>query len=545
MYGLMQNTPLLISSLIEHAAACHGMTEVVSRRADGTIERSNWSRVALRARQVANMLGALGLDPGDRVASLAWNRLPHLELYFGAPGAGIVLHTVNPRLHDDQIAYMINHAEDGVVFVDPDLLPQLERLAATLPGVRKIVVLTDRAAMPPSSLPNLLCYEELLAAASADYDWPQFDENTASTLCYTSGTTGNPKGVLYSHRSTVLHAFCATSVDGLALCARDSALLVTPLFHVNAWGVPFAAAMSGCKLVLVGSALDGQSLYELAVAEQCTFSLGVPTVWFGFLDFIEQHVPASDRSALTLKRVLSGGAAVPRALIERFRDVLGVDLIQAWGMTETSPVATVARPLRKHGGLDADARAGLAARQGRPVYGIQLRLEDAEGNPLPHDGRHNGELLVRGPWVISRYFRADHDAVGPDNWFATGDIARIDSDGFLQLTDRSKDVIKSGGEWISSIDLENAAIAHADVAEAAVIGVPHPRWQERPIMLVQRVEGGRVSRDEIIAFLAERVARWWLPDDIVFVESLPHTATGKLYKVALRETYRDHLLDCS
>jgi 3-(methylthio)propionyl---CoA ligase len=541
--GQMQQMPLLTSSLIEHAGCNHASTEIVSRSVDGTLERSTWGEVSRRSRRIANMLRRMGVCAGERVATLAWNRTRHLELYFGVTGAGVVLHTVNPRLSAEQIQYVLNHAESSVVFVDPDLLPIVEACAPHLPRVKAYIVLARNAAIPTSRLDNILCHEDLLAAESDAYVWPQLDENDASTLCYTSGTTGNPKGVLYSHRSTVLHAFCTVAADAMALSARDSILLVTPLFHVNAWGVPFAAAMCGAKLVLPGAQLDGRSIYELMRDEQCTFSLGVPTIWFNVMDYIERHVGVSERGSLALRRILCGGAAPPRALIERLDRLLGVELIQAWGMTETSPLATVCRPLAKHAALGADERMTLRATQGRALYGVELRIEDDQGRVVPRDGVSTGEVKVRGPWVASGYFKGEGGAVvSEEGWLATGDVARIDADGFLLLTDRAKDVIKSGGEWISSIDLENAAVGHPAVAEAAVIGVSHPKWQERPLLLVRIAAGHSLDRDSMLAYLADKVAKWWLPDDVIFVERLPHTATGKVLKTQLRREYGDHLL---
>jgi acyl-CoA synthetase (AMP-forming)/AMP-acid ligase II len=539
----MHQTPLLTSSLIEHAGYNHSGTEVVSRSLDGTLERSTWGEVARRSRRVANMLRRLGVYSGERVATLAWNRTPHLELYFGVTGTGVVLHTVNPRLAAEQIQYVLDHAESGIVFVDPDLLPIVEAIAQKLPRVRAYIVLARSTAIPANKLDNVQCYEDLLAAESDAYSWPQLDENSASTLCYTSGTTGNPKGVLYSHRSTVLHAFCSLSADAMALSARDSILLATPLFHVNAWGVPFAAAMCGAKLVLPGAQLDGRSIYELMRDERCTFSLGVPTIWLNVMDYIEHHVGISERGSLALRRILCGGAAPPRSLIERLDGMLGVELIQAWGMTETSPLATVCQPLAKHAVLNTADRMALRATQGRVLYGIELRIEDDQGGVVPHDGVSTGEVKVRGPWVASSYFKGEGGAViSKEGWLATGDVARIDADGFLHLTDRSKDVIKSGGEWISSIDLENAAVGHPAVAEAAVIGVSHPIWQERPLLLVRIAAGHSLDRDSMLTYLADKVAKWWLPDDVIFVAQLPHTATGKLLKTQLRQEYRNHLL---
>lgn len=544
MLGLMQQTPLLISSLLQHAENYHGDTEVVSRNAAGNVERSNWASVGLRARKVANMLAALGVSPGDRVATLAWNRIAHLELYFGVTGAGVILNTVNPRLFPEQVSYIIDHAEDSYVFVDPDLLSVAEAVAGDLPGVRGWVILCDTADMPQTSLSNVLCYEELMAVADESYLWPNLDENSASTLCYTSGTTGNPKGVLYSHRSTVLHAWCAVSADGMAISSNDTILLVTPLFHVNAWGVPFAAALSGSKLVLPGIALDGKSIFDMLKEERCTFSLGVPTIWFAVLDYIERELEPAAYADLSLTRILSGGAAVPRSLIERFDRILSTEVIQAWGMTETSPLATINRPLAKHRSLDKEAQYDLRAKQGRPAFGIELRIVGENGAELPHDNIATGELQARGPWVATGYYKNEGGQTSNEHgWFSTGDIAKLDSDGFLQLTDRSKDVIKSGGEWISSIDLENAAASHPDVAEAAVIGVEHVRWQERPLLLVRLQEGSMADSIGILDHLKDLVASWWLPDDVVFVDHLPHTATGKLLKTELRAQYRTYLLD--
>ena len=539
MLGLMQGQPLTTAMLIDHAARWHGRREIVSRRPDGSLERTDWAGVARQARTVAAALVGLGLQSGDRVATLAWNRTAHLALYFGVTAGGMVLHTVNPRLFAEQIAYIIGHGGARVLCVDPDLLPILEPIADQLTAVDHIVVLGDPG---DCALPGVIGWDALLAGVDPLAAWPTIDENAASTLCYTSGTTGNPKGVLYSHRSTVLHSYAITAADAMALSARDTVLLVTPLFHVNAWGVPFAAAMCGAKLVLPGAALDGGSILDLLRDEAVTFSLGVPTIWFGVLDHIEATTTPADRAALALNRVFTGGAATPRALIVRFRDLLGVTVMQAWGMTETSPVSTVCRPLASHDTLDPDAFADLMATQGRPLCGVELRIEGPDGAEIAAGSDVSGLLKVRGPWVVGGYFGQEQgSALDADGWFDTGDIAWIDDDGFLHLTDRAKDVIKSGGEWISSIDLENAAVAHPAVAEAAVIAVPHPRWQERPLLLVRTHDGSAVDRAEMLAFLGTRVARWWLPDDVVTVADLPHTATGKLLKTELRAQYRDHL----
>jgi fatty-acyl-CoA synthase len=536
----MQDAPLVLSSLIDHAAQFHGAVEVVSRTVKGEIERSTYARVAARSRQLAAALRLLGVEPGTRVASLAVNSTRHLELYYGVTGAGAILNTINPRLFPEQIAYILDHADNAYVFFDPAFAGLLEPLAAQAPQVKGYVALCAAGEMPDVELPNLMCFEDLLAKQPRDAPWTRVGEN-AGAILYTSGTTGAPKGVLYSHRSLVLHAFCGTAADGMSLSNRDSVLLVTPLFHVNAWGIPFAAAMCGAKLVLPGATLDGETLYTLMRDEGCTFSLGVPTVWLGFLEFISTHAERLSLSSLALERVLVGGSAAPRAMIEKFDWLLGVYVIHAWGMTETSPLATIGTPLAQHARLDRQARYDIQVRQGRAIYGVELRILDADGAPAPFDGETAGELQVRGPWVIRQYFKSEIPAVDAEGWFTTGDVAKIFPDGSLQITDRAKDVIKSGGEWISSIDLENAAVAHPEVREAAVIGVPHPRWQERPLLLIVPRPGAAPTREGVLAFLADRVARWWLPDDVLVVPELPHTATGKLLKTVLRETYRNHL----
>ncbi len=543
MHGLMQAQQLTTAMLIRHAATNHPRREIVSRRADGTLERSDWQTVERHARHIAAGLADLGLKPGDRVATLAWNRLPHLELYYGVSGAGMVLHTVNPRLFPEQIRYIIDHGGARVLCVDPDLLPVVEPLLDELPKIERVIVLADQADMPDTNIADPISYQSLTDGPRAIAAWPDLDENSASALCYTSGTTGHPKGVLYSHRSTILHAMSALANDSMSLGAADSILVVTPLFHVNAWGIPYSAAMAGSKLVLPGSALDPVSLYELMRDEGVTFSLGVPTIWFAFLDHLERERPAEDRRALQLNRIFTGGAATPRSLIERFRSRLGVETMQAWGMTETSPVATVCRPLAHHEDLDDEAQIALRALQGRSVFGIELRIEDEDGKELPRDGEAAGLLKVRGPWVLNAYHgQPAGSALDAGGWFDTGDVAKIDPDGFLQITDRAKDVIKSGGEWISSIELENAAVGCDGVAEAAAVGVAHPRWDERPLLLVVRKPGSAVTPEQIIDHLSTRVAKWWLPDEIKFVDSLPHTATGKLLKRQLRDEYRDYRL---
>jgi acyl-CoA synthetase (AMP-forming)/AMP-acid ligase II len=542
MLGLMQQRPLLISSLVDYASNWHGDREIVSRSAEGVFHRSTYAEIAARAKKIANGLEALGANPGDRVATLAWNGYRHLELYYGVISSGRVLHTVNPRLFPDQIQYIMHHAEDAYVFFDPVFAPLVEDLAPKLPLVRGWVALCERKDMPTVKGLSLLSYEDLLAKASPDYEWPIIDENTASTLCYTSGTTGNPKGVMYSHRSTVLHALAANAADSLALTARDSILVVVPLFHANAWSLPFSAAMSGSKLVLPGPKLDPESIYMLLEQEECSKAFGIPTIWLNFLAWVEANRDRLDLERLKLKLVASGGAAPPRATIEKLRELLGVFLLQAWGMTETSPIATVASPLAKHNGASARDLVDMQVKQGRQVYGIEVKLVGSDGSDVAHDGVTVGELKVRGNWVISGYFKGEGGpAVDKDGWLSTGDVGTIDPDGYVQLTDRLKDVIKSGGEWISSIEIENLAMSHPEVFEAAVIAIAHPVWQERPLLIVQPRDGKKPSKQSLVDFLSGKLPKWQVPDDVVFVDSLPHTATGKLLKTELRQRFHGHL----
>ena len=540
MLGLMQNQPLLISSLIEFAGRQHGDTAIVSRRVEGDIHRTTWAGVAARARRTANAIEAERVPFGGRVATLAWNGYRHLELYYGVSGAGRVLHTINPRLHPDQLAWIVNHAQDDILCFDLSFLPQVRAIHARCPSVRRWIALCDAGALPrETGIPGLASYEDWIAGHAPDYAWPVFDENTASSLCYTSGTTGDPKGVLYSHRSTLLHAYAVSLPDAMSLSARDTVLPVVPMFHVNAWGLPYSAALAGASLVFPGPALDGKSVYELMEAEGVTFAGGVPTVWQGLLD----HMAADGLRFSTLARTIVGGAACPPAMIAAFQHTHGVEVRHAWGMTELSPLGTVCTFKGKHLGLPADAQDALRARQGRAIFGIELQLLDEAGGALPWDGQRAGDLVVRGPWVASGYYGNDgecplvRDAQG-GAWFATGDVATIDADGFVRITDRSKDLIKSGGEWISSIDIENIATAHPGIALAACIGVPHPKWDERPLLVALRRPGSTVTPEELLAFYQGKTARWQIPDEVIFVDDMPLGATGKIVKASLRERLR-------
>ncbi|AFM19232.1 acyl-CoA synthetase (AMP-forming)/AMP-acid ligase II [Mycolicibacterium chubuense NBB4] len=545
MLGLMQDRPLMISSLIEYAAAFHPDAEVVSRLPEGHIRRSNWREVNERSKQVANALAELGIEEGDRVATLAWNSDRHLALYFGVSGSGAVMHTVNPRLFGHQISYIINHAEDRVLFFDITFASLVSQLAPELSTVRTFVAMTDREHMPEvPGVPEdrLLCWDEFIGRQSTHYDWPEFDELSASSLCYTSGTTGNPKGVLYSHRSTMLHTLMAAARDANDVHSGSVILLVVPMFHANAWGTPYTAAMVGAKLVLPGPHLDGESVYELMKTEGVNQSQGVPTVWMMLFAYLDEH-PEIDPHELGLRVAGTGGAALPLSMIERFDRDFGADAMQGWGMTETSPLCVIGRLLPKHERLSDAEKAQIKLKQGRGICGVELKIVDDEGNRLPWDGKAFGEVWVRGPWIASGYFKGEGgDKLDAEGFFPTGDVATIDPDGYLQLVDRAKDVIKSGGEWVSSIDLENAAMGHPAVAEAAVIGMPHPKWQERPLLVVVLRNGADATRDELIDHLAGEVAKWWLPDDVLFVDELPHTATGKVSKLQLRERFRDYQL---
>ena len=544
MQGLMMDMPLLISSILQHAARHHGDTHIVSRRVEGDIHRYTYAECELRARKLADALTHLGAQPGDRVATLAWNGYRHVETYYAVGGMGGVVHTINPRLHPEQIAWIANHAGDKYFAFDITFLPIIEAIAAHCPNVKGWIAMVDADRHPASDkIPNLINYETLVAQGNEDWHWPELDERSAVALCYTSGTTGNPKGAMYSHRSTVLHAYAAALPDAMGASALDSILPVVPMFHVNAWGLPYVCPMVGAKLVLPGPALDGKSLYELFESEGVTYSAGVPTVWLGLL----QYVGSNNLKFSTFKRTVIGGSACPPAMIKTFRETYGVDVIHAWGMTELSPLGTLSRLQNRHLGLSEAEQQKIFEKQGHVIFGIDMKIVGDEGGELPWDGSTYGNLLVRGPWVLREYFRGEggdplvYDDQGR-GWFPTGDVATIDSQGYMQITDRSKDVIKSGGEWISSIDLENLAISHPAVANAAVIGVAHPKWDERPLLIVARKPGAEVTREDLIAFYEGKIAKWWTPDDVQFVEAIPLGATGKILKTKLREQFKDYKL---
>ncbi len=534
--GQMMQLPLLISSLITHAARHAGDTEIVSKRVEGDLHRTTWAAVELRARKLAQALARLGCQPGDRVGTLAWNGYRHLELYYGTSGTGLICHTINPRLFPQQIAWIINDAADRVLCFDLNLLPLVEKLAPDCKTVEHFVLLGERGQLPAATaIPNLRCYEDLLAAEDGDLAWPSFDEHTASSLCYTSGTTGDPKGALYSHRSTVLHSYAALMPDAMNIRSTDVVLPVVPMFHVNAWGIPYAAAMVGCKLVFPGPHLDGKSLFELFEAEQVTFSAGVPTVWLGLLT----HMQAHNLKFSSFRCTVIGGAACPPSMLDTLEDDYGVEVVHAWGMTELSPLGTLSRLRARQLDLPREDQRRLLAKQGKVLCGIDMQIVDGEGVPQPWDGEASGELMVRGPWVISSYFGSTQSPL-QDGWFPTGDVATIDADGFMQITDRSKDVIKSGGEWISSIALENLAVAHPAVHQAAVISVAHPQWGERPLLIVVLKPGASATREELLAFYRGKTPNWQVPNDVIFLPELPHTATGKIQKLKLREAFRNH-----
>jgi len=535
MLGLMQDWPLLCHKIIEHAAKYHGTQEIVTRSVEGPIHRTNYRQIHDRARKVSQMLQRDGIQIGDRIATIAWNTWRHLECWYGIMGIGAICHTVNPRLFPEQIAWIVNHAQDRIVISDITFIPILEKIADKMPSVERYVVLTDKAHMPETTLKNAVNYEDWIAQADGKITWKDFDENTAAAMCYTSGTTGDPKGVLYSHRSNVLHALMANNIDALGASAADTMLPVVPLFHANSWGIAFSAPSMGTKLVFPGAKLDGASVYELLSTEKVTHTAGVPTVWLMLL----QHMTANNLKLPHLRFVVCGGSAMPRSMIKTFVD-MGVTTRHAWGMTEMSPVGTLATLKPPFNETTGDAKLDILQTQGYPPFAVQMKITDDSDNELPWDGKTFGRLKVSGPAVAKAYFRVDTDILDENGYFDTGDVATIDPHGYMRITDRSKDVIKSGGEWISSIDLENLAVGHPAIAEAAVIGVYHPKWDERPLLIVQLKQGAKATREEILKFMDGKIAKWWMPDDVAFVEGIPHTATGKILKTELREQFKSY-----
>ncbi|WP_312796166.1 long-chain-fatty-acid--CoA ligase [Tianweitania sp.] len=541
MLGLMQQWPLLCHKILDHAAIQHPRREIVSRSSEGPIIRTTYADIHLRARKISQLLEREGYKPGDRIATLAWNTGNHLEAWYGIMGMGGVYHTLNPRLFPDQIAWIMNHAEDQALFVDTGFLPLVEKIAPAVPSLKRIVVLTDAGNLPQTKLPNVVAYDDWLGGADGDYTWHDCngDENTAAGMCYTSGTTGDPKGVLYSHRSNVLHAMIAAMPDSMGISSRDTILPVVPMFHANAWGLGQSAPMIGAKLVMPGGKMDGSSIYELLDTEKVTFSAAVPTVWLMLL----QHLEETAKKLPYLKKVVIGGSACPRVIVKKFQDNYDVEVVHAWGMTEMSPLGSLCTLKADFTELDGEAKLDIQQTQGFAPFGVEMKVTDDEDKPRPWDGKTFGRLKVRGPSVAKSYYGgAGSEQFDEDGWFDTGDVAHINPDGYMQITDRAKDVIKSGGEWISTIDLENLAVAHPDVAEAAVIGIAHPRWDERPLLVVVKKPGKEPTREELLSFMDGKVAKWWLPDDVTFVDEIPHTATGKIQKITLRERFKDYRL---
>jgi len=539
LLGKMMHQPLTVGSLIDHAAHYHAETEIVSALTEGGFERSTWARVGENARRIGSALQGRGMEPGDRIGTLAWNNRRHLELYFGVPGRGMVCHTLNPRLAPEQLAYIVTHATDRMLFIERTFVPMIAAIRDQLTTLRGVVMLGPRDEAAAAELPGLLFYEDLLAEGDPAAPWAEIEETAPSALCYTSGTTGNPKGVLYSHRSTLLHALCVNNRDGLAIGAADSLMPVVPMFHVNAWGTPYAAAAVGARLVLPGPRLDGDSLARLIIDESVTIAAGVPTIWLGLLNALD----GMDEKPVSLKRTIVGGSALPPSMRAAFRDRYGVELIHAWGMTETSPLGTLNAPLAKHAALSHAEQDQIGNGQGRPPFGVQLRVVDADGTVLPDDGVTEGQLQIRGHWIVDHYFGHEKTALTWDGWFDTGDISTIDPDGYMVIRDRAKDIIKSGGEWISTVDLENIAVAHPKVANAAAIAARHPKWDERPVICAQKRPQSDLTEEELLAFYDGKVPRWQKPDRVIFVESLPLGATGKVVKASLREMYGDVLWD--
>ncbi|PCI31659.1 MAG: long-chain fatty acid--CoA ligase [Alphaproteobacteria bacterium] len=540
MLGLMQDQPLLITTIMNYAALYHREGEVVTKAVEGGLHRTTYGEVSRRSAKLAHALTKLGINQGDCVSTMAWNSYRHLELYLAVPCKGSLLNTINPRLFPDQILYILAHSEAKILFLDLTFVPLLEKLADKITGVEKFVIMTDRAHMPETTLDNILCYEELIAPEEDQYDWPDLDENTAAIICYTSGTTGEPKGALYSHRSTVLHCFSTCSKDSLGISNRDTILPIVPMFHVNAWGTPFAAIMTGCKLVLPGADMTGENFFNLLKNEECTISLGVPTIWLALLQYANS-LDGNDFTDLAIESFVIGGSAAAPSLIEDLEKTFDATVLHAWGMTETSPLGSVNRPMAKHASLSEAEKMALKIKQGRPPFGIEMKIVDDDGIEMARDGVAFGRLMVRGPWVIKAYFKQPElNILDDDGYFDTGDVSTLDTDGYMTIVDRSKDVIKSGGEWISSIDLENVALGQPQVAEAAVIGIAHPKWQERPLLIILPIPGTSPTKADILAYLDGKIAKWWTPDDVLFIDEMPHTATGKIQKRDLREIYKDY-----
>lgn len=535
MLGLMQDYPLLTHTILDHAALNHGEREQVTRSIEGPIRRTTLANIRTRSLKVAKALENEGVRLGDRIATMAWNTDRHVETWFGIMGTGAICHTLNPRLFADQIAYIVNHAEDDIMFVDLTFIPIVEALQDRIATVRKYIVLTDSDHMPATSLPNAVAYEDWIGAVDDDYKWKSFDENSAAALCYTSGTTGNPKGVLYSHRSNVLHGLMGNQPDVFGLTSEDVIMAIVPMFHANAWALTYAAPMAGAKFVMPGAGMDGKSIYQLLESEEVTHTAAVPTVWLGLLQYLEEN----DKDLPYLKKIVVGGAACPPMMIRKFELDYGVEMIHAWGMTEMSPIGTTGKLKHATMNLDREAQLKLKEKQGRSPYLVEMKIVDDEGNDLPRDGETFGHLMVRGPAVAKAYFKLDEEILTKDGWFDTSDIATIDPMGYMQITDRDKDVIKSGGEWISSIEIENEAMGCPGVAEAAVIGLPHPKWSERPLLIIIRDAGSDIDKDGVLAYLDGKIAKWWMPDEVVFVDEIPHTATGKIQKMELRKQFKD------
>ena len=540
MLGLMQQWPLLCHKILDHAAIQHGGREVVSRSVEGPIVRTTWRAIRARALKVAQKLARDGFREGDRIATLAWNTGNHIEAWYGIMGMGGVYHTLNPRLFPEQIAWIMNHAEDQAIFVDLTFMPIVEKIAPLVKSLRKVIVLTDAAHMPATALPNVVAYEDWLADADGDFEWLSLDENAAAGMCYTSGTTGDPKGVVYSHRSNVLHALISCQPDALGIAANERILPVVPMFHANAWGIAHTAPMVGATLVMPGGKMDGASIYEMLDTEKVTMSAAVPTVWLMLLQYLEQ----TGKELPHLSRVIIGGSACPRAMIKTFKEKYDVDVMHAWGMTEMSPIGSIAAIKPEYSALSGEALYDIQEKQGYAPFGVEMKITDDENIVRPWDGRSFGRLKVRGPAIAASYYGgAGADQFDAEGWFDTGDVAHINENGYMQITDRAKDVIKSGGEWISTIDLENLAVGHPDVAEAAVIGVRHPKWDERPLLVIVRKPGSEPAESDILAYMEGRFAKWWMPDAVVFVDEIPHTATGKILKTKLRETFAEYRFD--